>query len=273
LRSVRTTHQRIARHLESEGYEVELGESVVSFRSGRITGTVRVVEEEGTMADLLSATLDAYQDSTKGMLAYVAAPSALIDRLGIHVFRLYGLGLLTYSGDHVEEVISPRLREPEVSDRRGSVDVEERPKESQQGAAVELMTKMISMLEEILRKVEGLEVRVATGVQAREKVATETVLEVTEVLRRLQELESRVAALEGLRRLVAEVEALRARVESLAKQLSALATKEQVAVPPSAVERPTSITADTSQGFELPSFLKDNPWVEILSRKGRERQQ
>jgi uncharacterized coiled-coil protein SlyX len=132
---------------------------------------------------------------------------------------------------------------------------------------------MISMLEEILRKVEGLEVRVATGVQAREKVATETVLEVTEVLRRLQELESRVAALEGLRRLVTEVEALRARVESLAKQLSALTTREQVAVPPPAVERSTSISADTSQGFELPSFLKDNPWVEILSKKGRERQQ
>ena len=274
MRSIRTIHQRIARHLESEGYEVELGESVVSFRSGRIIGTVRVVEEEGTMADLLSATLDAYHDSTKGMLAYVAAPSALIDRLGIHVFRLYGLGLLTYSGDYVEEVISPRLREPELRDRTGVEDVEERPKESQQGATVELMTKMISMLEEILRKVEGLEVRVATGVQAREKPhSTETVLEVTEVLRRLQELESRVAALEGLRRMVTEVEALRARVESLAKQLSALATKEQVAVPPPAVERPTSITADTSEGFELPSFLRDNPWVEILSKKGRERQQ
>jgi polyhydroxyalkanoate synthesis regulator phasin len=273
LRSVRTIHQLIARHLESEGYEVELGESFVSFRSGRITGTVRIVEEEGTMADLLSATLDAYHDSTRGMLAYVAAPSALIDRLGIHVFRLYGLGLLMYSGDYVEEVISPRLREPEVRDRAGSEGMEERPKESQQGATVELMTKMISMLEELLRKVEGLEVRVATGVQARDRVTAETALEVSELLRRLQELESRVTALEGLRRLVAEVEALRARVESLAKQLSALPAREQVAAPAPAEERPTSISADTSQGLELPSFLKDNPWVEILSKKGRERQQ
>jgi hypothetical protein len=273
LKSVRTIHQRIARHLESEGYEVELGESAVSFRSGRITGAVRVVEEEGTMADLLSATLDAYHDSTRGLLAYVAAPSALIDRLGFHVFRLYGLGLLVYSGDYVEEVISPRLREPEVSDRTGSEGVAERPKENQQGAAVELMTKMISMLEEILRKVEGLEVRVATGVQAREKVATETVLEVTEILRRLQELESRVAALEGLRRLVAEVEALRARVESLTKQLSAIATREQVAASALAEKSTTPISADTPQGLELPSFLRDNPWVEILSKKGRERQQ
>jgi polyhydroxyalkanoate synthesis regulator phasin len=273
LRSVKSIQQRIARHLESEGYEIELGESVVSFRSGRITGTVRIVEEEGTMADLLSATLDAYHDSARGMLAYVAAPSALIDRLGIHVFRLYGLGLLTYSGDYVEEVISPRLREPEVSDRRESEGVEERPKESQQGATVELMTKMISMLEEILRKVEGLEVRAATGVQAREKVTAETALEVSEILGRLQELESRVTALEDLRRLVTEVEALRARVESLAKQLSAPATMEQVAAPPPTEKTPTSITADTSEGFELPSFLKDNPWVEILSKKGRERQQ
>jgi chromosome segregation ATPase len=135
------------------------------------------------------------------------------------------------------------------------------------------MTKMISMLEELLRKVEGLEVRAATGVQAREKITAETALEVSEILRRLQELESRVTALEGLRRLVAEVEALRARVESLAKQLSTLAAREEVAAPAPAEERPTSITADTSQGFELPSFLRDNPWVEILSKKGRERQQ
>jgi TolA-binding protein len=132
---------------------------------------------------------------------------------------------------------------------------------------------MISMLEELLRKVEGLEVRVATGVQAREKVTAETALEVSEILRRLQELESRVMALEGLRRLVAEVEALKARVESLAKQLSALAAREQVAAPPPAEKTPTAISVDTSQGLELPSFLKDNPWVEILSKKGRERQQ
>jgi hypothetical protein len=73
--------------------------------------------------------------------------------------------------------------------------------------------------------------------------------------------------------LVTEVEALRARVESLAKQLSALATMEQVAAPPPAEKTPTAISADTSQGLELPSFLRDNPWVEILSKKGRERQQ
>jgi hypothetical protein len=104
LRNLRKIHRRIARHLESEGYEVEEGETAVGFRSGRITGTVRIVEEDGTMADLLSATLEAYHDSTKGMLAYVAAPSPLIDRMGIHVFRLYGLGLLVYSDDHVEEM-------------------------------------------------------------------------------------------------------------------------------------------------------------------------
>jgi hypothetical protein len=40
-------------------YEVELGESVVNFRSGRITGTVRVVEEDGTMAQ--------FQDLSRGV--------------------------------------------------------------------------------------------------------------------------------------------------------------------------------------------------------------
>ncbi len=272
MRNVRTIHQRIARHLESEGYEVEVGESAISFRSGRITGTVRIVEEDGRMADLLSATLEAYHDSTRGMLAYVAAPSPLIDRMGVHVFRLYGLGLLVYSNDRVEEVVSPRLREPEVPERVAEESVQERQRE-QQGPAVELMTKMISMLEELLRKVEGLEVRVATGVQVKERAAPETVSEVTDLLRRLQELEARVMSLEGLRKLVVEVEALRARVESLAKQLAALAERERVTAPSSIEVRPSYGTADTTPGLELPSFLKDNPWVEILSRKGRERQQ
>ncbi len=270
MRNLRKIHRRIARHLESEGYEVEVGESAVSFRSGRIAGTVRIVEEDGTMADLLSATLEAYQDSTRGMLAYVAAPSPLIDRMGIHVFRLYGLGLLVYSDDHVEEVISPRLREPEVRERTSEESAEVQQRE-QQGPAVELMTRMISMLEELLRKVEGLEVRVATGVQARERVVPETASEVNELLRRLEELEMRVISLEGLRRLAAEVEALRARVESLAKQLAALAEREQVTAPKTAEVRPAHWTSDASPGFELPSFLKDNPWVEILSKKGRER--
>ncbi len=273
MRDFRTIHKRIARHLESEGYEVEVGESVVSFRSGRMTGTVRVVEEEGTMADLLSATLDAYHDSTNGMLAYIAAPSALIDRFGIHVFRLYGIGLLTYSNDYVEEVIPPRLREPEVRDRAGVGEIREQAKEDQSVAAVELMSRMISMLEELLRKVEGLEVRVATGVQPRERATAETAMEVTELLRRLQEIEARVMALEGLRKLVAEVEALKARVESLAKQLSALASREQDAARAPAEVRRTSESAGIDQGPGLPSFLKDNPWVEILSKKGREREQ
>ncbi len=272
MRNLRKIHRRIARHLESEGYEVEEGETAVSFRSGRITGTVRIVEEDGTLADLLSATLDAYHDSTRGMLAYVAAPSPLIDRMGIHVFRLYGLGLLVYSDDHVEEVTSPRLREPEVRDRAAEGSGQVQQKELQ-GPAIGLMTKMISMLEELLRKVEGLEVRVATGVPARERVVPETVSEVNELLRRLEELETRVASLEGLRRLVAEVEALRARVESLAKQLAALAEREQLTAPKPAEGRREYGTADASPDLELPSFLKDNPWVEILSKKGRERKQ
>jgi len=272
LRNLRKIHRRIARHLESEGYEVEEGETAVGFRSGRITGTVRIVEEDGTMADLLSATLEAYHDSTKGMLAYVAAPSPLIDRMGIHVFRLYGLGLLVYSDDHVEEIVSPRLREPEVRDREAEGSAQVQQKE-QQGPAVELMTRMISMLEELLRKVEGLEVRVAAGVPARERAAPEAVTEVNELLRRLEELETRVISLEGLRRLVAEVEALKARVESLAKQLAALAERGQVAAPKPDEVRPVYGTADTPPDLELPSFLKDNPWVEILSKRGRERQQ
>lgn len=270
MRTRRTLHQRIAKRLESEGYEVEVGETRITFRSDRITGTVRIVEDDASVADLLSATLEAYQDSSRGMLAYVAAPSVLIDRVGVHVFRFHGIGLLRYTGDEVEEVVSPRLREPEVTERSAETREEQRGR-AQVEAGAEALARMMGMLEELLRKVEGLEARVSSEVLVRERVPVEVSAEVSELLRRLQELESRVMALEGLRRLVAEVEALKARVESLARQISSLTAREQPVTATQLRSTGPPEQAGGTEPQELPSFLRDNPWVEILSRKGRDR--
>ena len=271
MRTRRALIQRIARHLESEGYEVEIGESTITFRSDRATGTVRIVEDDASVSDLLSAALEAYHDSSRGMLAYVAAPSILIERVGVHVFRFHSLELLRYTGTEVEEVVPPRTREVELTEREPEARQEERGG-TQRDVGTEVLTRMLGMLEELLRKVENLEARVSSEVLIRERAPAEVSAEITEVLRRLQELEARVAALEGLRRLVAEVDALRARVESLARQLASIASQRQeTAVAARPEERRGPEPASEIERSELPSFLKDNPWVEILSRKGRER--
>ncbi|MFH0848118.1 MAG: hypothetical protein V1857_01280 [archaeon] len=65
------------------------------------------------------------------------------------------------------------------------------------------------------------------------------------------------------------VEALEKTVENLSHELSATRARP---IEPSQPRQPTPLqsTQDGKPGTALPSFLKGNPWVDILARRGRE---
>ena len=99
--------------------------------------------------------------------------------------------------------------------------------------------------------------------------------ELREELRTVEEAVARLEEVIGL--LKEEVSELRRRVsvlelsvrESGRRRESIVAREEAEAV----IVNSEAVATDSDAGFQLPSFLKDNPWVEILSKKGRERQQ
>lgn len=65
-----------------------------------------------------------------------------------------------------------------------------------------------------------------------------------------------------------KVEALEKTVENLAHELSVARTKP---IEPGLTRQPTSPSnSQNGKPSALPSFLKDNPWVDILARRGRD---
>ena len=113
--------------------------------------------------------------------------------------------------------------------------------------------------------------------------------EIDELLKRLTTLENRLAALErelmGVRPLLNEmssVKGLREQVKALSSRLNALSRRvdllaSSLAQRPAgpAVAKPVPSPAPTpamgpGELEGLPSFFKDNPWLEILARRGQD---
>jgi len=105
----------------------------------------------------------------------------------------------------------------------------------------------------------------------------------TDLLDRLSKLEKRISRLEqeisALRPLLREVSSLRAlgrqvrelssRVEALSRRLASLPLETRRHAPPE--EARVAPASPQQAGVEgLPSFFKDNPWLEILSKRGEE---
>jgi chromosome segregation ATPase len=109
--------------------------------------------------------------------------------------------------------------------------------------AVELLRDELGLLREELRAVEGAVARLEGAIGLLRE-------ELSELRRKVSAMEQKGAG-EG-----------RWREEGLAARREA----EGVAISSDAVD---AVAADPDVGFQIPSFLKDNPWVEILSRKGR----
>ncbi len=234
---------RLAEFFRRGGYEVDVEGDVLWLRSDRVSGVVRVIEDDAGASELLSAVIEAARDAAAGLLAYIAAPKNIVDRVGEHVFRLHGLGLLKYTDYEVHESVSPRIRET--------------PQPPAQTRSVSAAPDIAAALEKLLRKVEAIESRLDRQVGVERPPVVERVQDqsINSLFSRIEVLERRVAGLEGL---ASEVAELRDMVRRLLKQ----------GVQPSAENTPVETAAPAETGG-LPSFVTNNPWVEILSRKNR----
>ncbi|MCS7126926.1 MAG: hypothetical protein NZ953_00830 [Thaumarchaeota archaeon] len=254
----RRTVQRIAEFFRRAGYSVEVEEDQIRISQGSIEGSVRVVHEDATAAELFSALIEASMDAATGKAAYVAAPERVAVRIGEHVFRLYGLGLVEYGDDFVEESIPPKFRPSQAPAGQAATAVESRALEEVMGA-----------IAEVLKRIDQLETTIRQQIPAPERQAVQVSGEdASGLIARIERLEARVSSLEKLGEIASLIEKLRARLEQLAARVEALesAGKREVRAERSE-QAPKEVPPEPVQ---LPSFLKDNPWVEILSKRGKE---
>ena len=132
---------------------------------------------------------------------------------------------------------------------------EEREKEAlerMEAMAEEYMLRTVRAVEPLRDELELMrkELRAVEGAVARLEGAIELLREeLSELRRKVSAMEQRDAG-EGGRR-----------EEAVAMSREA----EEVTIGSDAVDAAANLDA----GFQIPSFIKDNPWVEILSRKGR----
>ncbi len=94
-------------------------------------------------------------------------------------------------------------------------------------------------------------------------------VELDSITRRIDSLEERVRNLESalprISRLSEELEELRREISLLRREVRSLSSAK--------VTRPeVPAKVEELPGEELPSYLRDNPWLEILSRRARESQ-
>jgi hypothetical protein len=129
-----------------------------------------------------------------------------------------------------------------------------------------------SGLQEVKAELQEVEEKVLAALQeqaAALKKGLEGLRAVEEVVRRTEVLDERVARLEGTIGLLREeVSELRRRLLAVEASLRREKGIEAGYGRPRE-ERAEAVTTSSDADFQIPSFIKDNPWVEILSRKGR----
>ncbi|MEN3048572.1 MAG: hypothetical protein ABDH63_07345 [Candidatus Caldarchaeales archaeon] len=254
----RRTVQRIAEYFRRAGYSVEVEEDLIRVFQGSTEASVRVVHEDATMTELFSALIEASMDAATGKAAYVAAPEKVAVKVGEHLFRLYGLGLVKYGEDFVEESTPPKVRPSQEPTGQGVNAAEARALEDVKGAIME-----------VLRRMDQLETTIRQQLSAPERPIVPTSGEdVSGLIARIERLEAKVSSLERLGEIASLIEKLRVRLEQLAARVEALESAGRREV---TVERSEQASSEVpAERVPLPSFLKDNPWVEILSKRGGE---
>ncbi|MCS7118046.1 MAG: hypothetical protein NZ957_04585 [Thaumarchaeota archaeon] len=254
----RGVRARIADYFRRAGYLVAIEEDQILISQGSSEGCVKVVDEEVSISELVSALMEASMEVGKGRFAYVATPRRIADRVGEYVFRVHGLGLVTYDDLSVEEVVPPRVRTHHAS----------RHSEGPQTHAP-VLEEMRGAINELLKKMDALENALKQRVIDTGQVAGSTArANLENLIDRLERLEVRVSSLEQLGDIVSELESIKAHLARLAKRVEALEAGDRRMV---TVEVGVGNEEGAARGQEgLPSFLRDNPWVEILSRRGRD---
>ncbi len=221
--------ERIVGHFCGEGYSVSVGDGIVWLSRDNSKGAVWVVPIGGGLDEILWAVMGATEYANKFGNAYVALPVNLAKRIDESHFWTYGIGLVVYDEEIVKEILQPRPRaEP-------SVPSPTYPEQSDVKTVEEKSGLDNGMLEELLRRIERLEREIA----------------------RLEELEL----------LMARVEALERRAGTQERPLH----RPPLHVAPAAIQYQT-VSAHVASSRnrsedKLPSYLQDNPWLEVLASK------
>ncbi|MEM1533868.1 MAG: hypothetical protein QW059_02740 [Nitrososphaerota archaeon] len=221
---------RIIGHFCSEGYSVSVVDGVLWLRRDGSSGAVWIVPADGGLDEILWAVMGATEYSNRFGASYVALPNQLAKKIDESHFWTYGIGLIIYDGEVVREVLRPRPR----ADLNKQPTTPATHDEDEQRMRGDERALDKTLLEELLRRVERIE------------------LEIT----RIDELELLESRLETLER--------RLREES-----SPHRDRPPMAVTPSTPQQ-VRVSSKAGRGRpddQLPSYLRDNPWIEVLAAK------
>ncbi|MEM0481813.1 MAG: hypothetical protein QXM16_02865 [Nitrososphaerota archaeon] len=220
---------RIVGHFCGEGYSVSVGDGIVWLSRDGSKGAVWVVPIGGGLDEILWAVMGATEYANKFGNAYVALPFNLAKRIDESHFWTYGIGLVVYDEETVKEILQPR---PRAEPREPAITHSEQRDVKMDG---EMCSLDIAVLEELLRRVERLE--------------------------------REISKLEALELLITRVEALESRA----------GTQQRPHHRPSPHAAPATIQYQTTTAHvsssrrqsedKLPSYLQDNPWLEVLASK------
>ena len=175
---------------------------------------------------------------------YLAVPKLLAPFVDTEVLREHGMGLLVVDEEGAREAMASSFRPAGAP-------------VAQQGASA-LPSEFSALLNDLLARLSALEQRVGRleGELARVRPSLARLREVGE----LRE----------------QVRALSARLDALSHRVSTLSLArpgQPVPATPAAGSRAgaqAGIAQAPPGAEELPSFFKDNPWLEVLARRGRE---
>ncbi len=169
---------------------------------------------------------------------YLAAPKLVAPFVDTEVLKKHGIGLLVVGDEGVVEALASPYR-PISAGRQ-----EKAPQVS------------LEALNEVLSRLSALEERLSA------------------LEREVLSVRPALSELSALRGLGEQVRALSARLDALTRRVDALSAS---------LARPTALTAPTAPSPPttppsagqpelegLPSFFKDNPWLEILARRGQD---
>ncbi|MCS7094212.1 MAG: hypothetical protein NZ988_00145 [Thaumarchaeota archaeon] len=254
----RQTVQRIAEYFKDAGYSVAIEEDLIRISQGPLDGVVRVVHEDASTPELISVMIEASMDAARERVAYVAVPGRIVSRVGEYVFRVHGLGLVKYGESFVEEVVPPRLKVAQMTTRAEAPDSRSLALEEVRGAIREMLRKMDLLENTIIQKLTMTEGKASASI----------VEETTSLISRIERLENEIGSLKRLSEIEVVLESLKERLERLAAKVEILESgARRVTI---AESRDDKARYDASEQGPLPSYLQDNPWVQILSKRGRE---
>lgn len=231
----------LRRYFSSRGYvEVSMplqGGLGLAFEKGDERVAVFIIDEEAVK--LRGELIKRLMKASKGEnfdLVYVAAPKLIATVLDASVFVELGVGLLVVGENVVEAAPAKKRSQPIIG---------------------EDLRRRLMRLEERIDALEAEEAR-SEGVESLTERITRLELEV-------EALKDNIS--KSLRRLDATLSGILAKVNALEEVLVSL---KRVKMPAVSVKEPGLEPGVTVADEGLPSFFKDNPWLKILSSKGRE---